>query len=143
VRISEDDFAVPNLGVCRLMTNNWTVQCRFPLRRPRYISGISTAQSTCPGLDRSQFTEGAKSETWQPAQGSSPAEFGISPVQTVNIAMNAPENKPLLCPGTPITFTALKEMGRARIWLEVDGVRLSDYRQSGDTYIPPGTPRLR
>jgi hypothetical protein len=143
VLVSEDDFAVPNLGLCRLVTNTWNVQCRFALRRRGYLVGISDGRSTCPGLEQPQSTGGAKSETWQPAEESMPAEFGISPVQTINLSMRAAGDKPLLCPGTPMIFTSLKETGRARISLVVDGIRLSNYRQSGDTYIPPGTPRLR
>jgi hypothetical protein len=137
VVVSEDEFAVKNLGLCAFTKSNWSIECRYALRRPGYIAAASATQSTCPGVDRSQPSVIAKTEVWQPAYESGPAEFGISPVQTINTSMTI-ANKPLLCPGTLVTFTFPKETGRARISVETDGIRLSDYRQSDGAFVPPG-----
>lgn len=143
VAVSNNEFAVNNLGLCGLLNHSWDITCRYALRRPGYIAAASASQSTCPGVDRAQTSEGAKSEIWQPAYQSGLAEFGISPVHTINISMMNGTNKPLLCAGTPVTFTFPREIGRARTSVEVDGIRLSDYRQSDDTSVPAGTRTVR
>lgn len=140
VVVSEDEFAVKNLGLCTFANNNWSIGCRYPLHHPGYIVETSALESTCPGVDKAQ-PEGAKTEIWQPEEGW-PAEFGISPVHTINTSIMI-ANKPLLCPGTPVTFTFPRETGRTRTSAEINGIRLSDYRQSDDTLVSPGTVTYR
>jgi hypothetical protein len=141
--VSEEEFADKDLGWCGLLNRSWGITCRYALRRPAYIAAASAVQSTCPGVDRANASEGAKNEIWQPADESGPAEFGISPVHTINISMMYGNNKPLLCPGTPVTFTFPRETGRALTSVEIDGIRLSDYRQSDDTSVPAGAATIR
>jgi hypothetical protein len=141
IDVSEDEFPVKNLGLCGLSNHRWDITCRYALRLPGYIAATSATQSTCPGADRVGSSEGAKNEIWQPAYESGPAEFGITPVHTINISMMNGTNKPLLCAGTPVRFTFPRETGRARTSVEIDGIQLSDYRRRDDTGVPAGTAR--
>jgi hypothetical protein len=143
VVISDDKFTVKNLGLCALWNNNSSIECRYALELHSYIAATSALESACPGVERPQPPNNGETEVWQPAEGWGPAEFGISPVHTVNISMLYGASKPLLCPGTPVRFTFPRETGRARVSVEIDGIRLSDYRRSDDTFFPPGTWTVR
>jgi hypothetical protein len=143
VVISDDKFTVKNLGLCAPWNNHSSIECRYALERSGYIAATSALESACPGMERPQPPNNGETEVWQPAEGWGPAEFGISPVHTINISMLYGAGKPLLCPGTPVRFTFPRETGRARVSVEIDGIRLSDYRRSDDTFFPPGTWTVR
>jgi hypothetical protein len=143
VVISDDKFTVKNLGLCALWNNHSSIECRYALERHAYFAATSALESACPGMERPQPPNNGETEVWQPAEGWGPAEFGISPVHTINISMLYGAGNPLLCLGTPVRFTFPRETGRARVSVEIDGIRLSDYRRSDDTFFPPGTWTVR
>ena len=138
--VPNDEIAVPGLGLCEPGLNSQGVQCRYAWRQPGYIAALTQRDSTCPGVDKTNAD--GQTQTWVRA---SPiwAEFGISPVNTLNLTMTSGNNQPMLCPGTPFTLTFPREQGRSRATVEMNGVRLSDFRQPGDTSVPAGAHMVR
>lgn len=118
VPVYEQDFTVPGFGIC---TPNIIfpdsapqiaqISCRYPLRQPTLtLVQAAWSQSPCP-------TAGTEASGWT---GNAPGEFGISPVdenpvwfsQIYETGLKGPTATPHICPGTPITFTLYKYIGR-------------------------------
>jgi hypothetical protein len=131
VAVPDGEFAVKNLGLCELQ-NPGQIQCRYALRRPPFLVATSFAASTCPARQGAPPPSTAKVEQWELENNVGPAEFGISPVHTINISLQSGPDSPRVCVGTPVTFTFPRETGRVRATVVIEGVRLSEYRRSSD-----------
>lgn len=110
-----------------------TLQCRSALKLPFLLVTTLSEETTCPlhsgeeaGPPRTFFA----SSRWNP--DSTPAEFGISPVNIFDLWLNpgfrTPDPRTVICPGTPVTFRTLDEAQRTSIELTIEGIRLADYQ---------------
>jgi hypothetical protein len=128
-------FGMEDVGLCSAETNYIrTIRCLAPLRRPTsLLISADTSMSTCPVLEgEAPAAHGGLARDWMRG-GSSPAEFGISPVKTVDlylVSWNDATNRrnPGVCPGTPLVLSSPEPVRRNQTTLQIDGLRLADYR---------------
>jgi len=110
-----------------------TLLCRSALKLPFLLVTTLSEETTCPlrsfeeaGLPRTFFA----SSQWDP--DSSPAEFGISPVNMFDLFFSSGpriiDPRRVLCPGTPLTFRTFDEAQRTSSEVTIDGIHLVDYQ---------------
>ena len=131
-------FAVPGEGRCSFSPRfHGEILCAFPLKTPDFLMSAKSDDITCaPEKNGAVLPSGTILYGGSPwSRGSGPAEFGLNPVQTGPLSFwdwgeaRDREHPPKVCPGTPITFYTHWEDGpRIRTELEIDGIRLADYR---------------
>lgn len=91
------------------------------------------------GDDLSPIGEESKAETreiarnWHHSSDSGPAEFGISPVKTLDFFLWAEHYSTRrtiggICPGMPLIISNPEFVRSSRVELEIPSLRLSDYR---------------
>jgi hypothetical protein len=143
-------FRMEDIGLCSAETNySQTIRCLAPLHGPESLL-ITTdmSMSTCAVPEgESPAAHGELARDWIRG-GSEPAEFGISPVKTVNLYLAnwngaARRLNPGICPGTPLVLSSPKPVRRNQIALQIDGVRLSDYRLRPPKVVRFATHRAR
>lgn len=128
------EFALPDVGLC-VAKAGWsnTMDCRSALRKPTSLLVSSDSSlTTCAARKGAPPTRpGEMGHAWQSNSDPGPAEFGFSPIQTFNFYLT-PANGSVeirgICPGTPLVLSNPEEVQRLRTSLEIDGMRLADYR---------------
>jgi hypothetical protein len=129
-------FVMVDVGVCSTEpTYSRGMHCLAPLRRPKsLLISADMSMSTCPVLEgESPATHGEIARNWTRGSGSEPAEFGISPVKTVDLYLTdwdaaASRRSSGICPGTPFVLSNPEPVRRNQSALQIEGLRLSDYR---------------
>jgi hypothetical protein len=129
---STERFSVPGEGHCSV--SDMGGGCLFPLRTPFMMVTARLEEMTCTLREKqTPLPPGISGYGLVGYGSSSPAEFGISPVQVVPLdvgdwgELDDPRARPGICPGTPLSFGILEEMGGMRTELQIDGIRLADY----------------
>jgi hypothetical protein len=130
-------------GLCFADANRQeSIECRFPLHGPQRLAArTESSASTCPPIP--EATSPPRATAWTMPRwnnGSSPAEFGISPIEEFWLFFFYPQGRVVeprrlgarVCPGTPITFFEPEPDGRSHTTLQIPGVTLWRYRESND-----------
>ena len=113
VTAEDRDFAVPDVGICRLISSHMaSAVCRSPLRQPPSMKISTVSDSHCSSSEENQDSLHPDKiwSRWHWNQNSELTEFGISPVEVLPINFWERSDaekmiKPRICKGTPITFT--------------------------------------
>lgn len=129
-------FRMADVGLCSADSGySRGIHCLAPLRRPKsFLISSDMSMSTCPLLEgESPASAGEIARDWTRSGGSQPAEFGISPVKTVDLYLldwheASDRRRSGICPGTPLVLSNPEPVGRNQISMQMDGVRLADYR---------------
>jgi hypothetical protein len=129
-------FIMKDVGLCSTESiYSRGIHCLAPLRRPKsLLLSADMSMSTCPVPEgESPATHGEIARDWTRGSGSEPAEFGISPLKTVDLYLTdwngaASRRSTGICPGTPFVLSNPEPVGRNQFALQIDGLRLSDYR---------------
>lgn len=131
--VRAEEFAVPGEGRCSLAAMDQVV-CLFPLKTPFLLMSVQSEEITCtPREKETPLPAGITGYGWMGRRNSSPAEFGISPVQVSPLyvwdwgGFEDHYARPGVCPGTPLSFGMLEEVRGKRSELQIDGIRLADY----------------
>jgi hypothetical protein len=139
------DFSVPDFGICSPQTDLFYsrffgIACRFALHQPRltYIR-VRWADRPC-STSRTAPDTGVPGDGWVGSLESSPADFGIAPIQSPSIALsngtkmegNKPEAR-YLCPGSPVTFTEYNMVGRTQYDFTIPDFRFPSYQPARGT----------
>ena len=133
----EGEFQIPEAGFCSAETSYLRqLRCRVPLRGPSSLLITSDLkETTCPALGNESKAETQEiARDWTQSSESGPAEFGISPVKTLVMYLWARHVTTQqvkisgICPGTPLTISNPEFVRSARVELELNGLRLDEYR---------------
>jgi hypothetical protein len=127
-------FLMPDVGFCSAETSYLRgIHCRAPLRTPSsLLITADLSATTCPareGESRAGTREIARN--WHRSSDSGPAEFGISPVEKLDLyvgAQHAEQTISGICPGTPLIISSPEFVRHSRTELEFNDFRLADYR---------------
>jgi ABC-type transport system involved in multi-copper enzyme maturation permease subunit len=130
-------FAAPGDGRCSFspLARNKAV-CLFPVKSQVMLLSAKSEEITCrPGDNGKPLPTGIVAYGWVwgfPLLG---AEFGINPVSARELDLSdfgelkVDRFRGGTCPGTPLTiYTAWQDGLRYRSDLEIDGIRLADYK---------------
>jgi hypothetical protein len=129
------EFRVPGLGFCSIVRNytSDSLRCRYAFATPTVETTVSSSEMPCPFTADGAAPPGLISRDWS---GSSSSDDPISPVETRDIYFwkwegNADtKSSPSLCPGTSIIFRAQEAVRQIRKEIEIDGIKLGEYRTS-------------
>jgi hypothetical protein len=134
VTLPTHDVAVPGFGLCEVETVGYgTLQCRRALREPQ-LTNVRVGWSKTPcdvPEDEHLLNRGMQ---WPGQLDREPAEFGIVPIQFVEVTYGWAYQDPKfymehVCTGAPITFTQYKYKGRSQVNLTIPNF-----------YFPPENP---
>jgi hypothetical protein len=140
VVVKDGEFAVPNGGLCSIAERyelSNVLQCRYPIRSPTMLVTIASSKATCPAPEGKAPRPGLTARDWSTGSAADP----FSPVQTEKIdfwnwdASTDYKESPVMCPGTPLTFSTSEASQLAGVELEMDGVHLADYRAENSINI--------
>jgi hypothetical protein len=132
-----NEFVVPGVGKCSIVQRGYWpyLNCRAPLKTPAFLATVDAATTTCPSEPNKPSPTGSEISAegdWD--NDPQPAEFGISPVAAFTLTFfpsdmtrQAPDSW-RVCPGTPVTFRTPHPHQNSRFELEIDGIRVDDYR---------------
>jgi hypothetical protein len=128
------DFTVPEIGICSIVQERSgnTLRCRAAFKARSGRATIHSSDVTCPASEKGPAKPGQTADEWYAGGG---ADF-VSPVETVDLFFwtwnedNTNNQGPGLCPGTPVILTDEETVQRASTKIEIDGIRLADYRES-------------
>jgi hypothetical protein len=139
--LPEGEFLDPQLGICHLNERiSSQIDCRRPFHSPALMASFDGTSAKCQfGEDEKQMTNGTVSHAWFAPAGDDALEAGLNPVADYPIglgprawlfsaeATRAGEGKAVhLCAGDRVRIAKPAETRRARVRLDIDGVRLSD-----------------
>jgi hypothetical protein len=129
-------FRLAEVGWCSAREMFRKVQCLAPMRKPPSLLITSELSgSTCPLLERETPAQpGEMARGWIQGDASEPAEFGISPVKTVDLYMTKSSGPKTwgnagLCPGTPVVLSHPVSVASNRTELQFPKFPLGSYRQ--------------
>jgi hypothetical protein len=128
------EFVLPDVGLCFAQAGySNTVHCRAAMRRPSsFFVSSDLSLTTCPNWRRDPPTKpGEMGHVWDLNSDSGPAEFGLSPIQSFDLYLstaNSSVSSRGICPGTPLVLSNPEPVQAFRTTLQMDGVRLDDYR---------------
>lgn len=136
--VPNGEFVMPDVGLCTSEAGySRNIHCRAALRIPSSLLITSDlSQTTCPARkEEVRAQSGEIARDWHHYSDSEPAEFGISPVKTVDFdlrTVNPTDARRLngICPGTPLVLSKPEQARQTRIELVLNGIRLNDYRLS-------------
>jgi hypothetical protein len=123
------------------------IHCLGPLRGPRsLLITTDVSENTCPlNKGESPADPGEIARGWSRNNDSEPAEFGISPVKTVEFYVSVTgtygsvsRRSAGLCPGTPVVLSNPQPVRRNQTAIEVDNLRLPDYQPKLDSTFTSG-----
>jgi hypothetical protein len=131
------EFLMPDMGLCSAeMSYRREMHCRMPLRTPSSILITSDlSATTCPAMGQESRAEALEiARNWHQNSDSGPAEFGISPVKTLDLflwAQHASRRQTIsgICPGTPLILSSPELERRIGTDLEINSLHLADYRE--------------
>jgi hypothetical protein len=139
--LPEGEFLDSQLGICHLNERiSSQIDCRRPFHNPALIASFDGTSTKCPlGEDEKQKTNGTVSHAWFAPAGDDALEPGLNPVADYPIVLQSrawflweeatrPEKEKTvhLCAGDRVRIAKPAETRRARLRLDIDGVRLSD-----------------
>jgi hypothetical protein len=131
-------FPLPGLGHCIDSYYGRQIECLVPMKKPASVLlTTEMSQGTCPLLKNEvPATPGELGRRWEQNGGSEPADFLISPIDTVLFWLSSSggvssRNAPI-CPGTPLTISSPQQITRERSSFEFENLHLSDYRMGGE-----------
>jgi hypothetical protein len=139
--LSEGEFVDSQLGICHLNERiSSQIDCRRPFHRPGLMASFDGAPAKCQiPEDEKQITNGTVSHAWFAPAGDDALEPGLNPVADYPIVLGSrvwllsaeatrPEKGKAvhLCAGDRVRIAKPEETRRARVRLDIDGVRLSD-----------------
>ena len=132
----QGEFSIPEVGFCTAAVSYLReIHCRAPLRTPSsLLISSDLSKTTCSARDgESRAATSQIVRYWTEHSDSGPAELGISPVKTLDLflwSQDAVPSKAIsgICPGTPLTLSRPEFFQRTRTELELDNLRLADYR---------------
>ena len=137
VTATAGDFTVPGGALCVIDRYGFSaIQCRSPLTRSFFVVSTIAGETTCPSEEDEKRTRpGTVFSTVNWNRAPAPAELGISPVTVSSLDLRLwsrtqEDLRPHLCPGTPLTFSLPEEKRHMRSELDIDSLRLADYRLS-------------
>jgi hypothetical protein len=132
-------FPVRGVGWCWIDPKDESeIHCHSPLVKPHQVLvRLEPSDSTCIVDDDTDDESGKGPEApvfaWESNGDSDPAEYGFSPVESMDLYFSKhygkSSRKPRICPGTPLSFSFPKLGQRTRAEFEIDGLKLSDYRR--------------
>ena len=133
----QGEFLMTGVGLCNAGAGySRNISCRAPMRTPSSLLVTSDlSQTTCStGEEESRAGPGTIARDWHQNSDSDPAEFGVSPIKTVNFYLRTslPSNKLTaggICPGTPLILSNPELLQTTRIDLELKEFNVADYRQ--------------
>jgi len=128
-------FELSGLGHCFNSTYSRQITCLTPLRTPSsLLVTTDMSQTTCPLLEReSPANPGDLARGWIRNSDSAPADFGISPINTVNIFLSASSPSTTwrsagVCPGTPVILSSPRQIFQGQVSFDFDNFQLAHYR---------------
>lgn len=130
-------FAVPGDGRCSFSPlARGEAVCFFPLKSRFMLLSAKSEDITCkPGENEKPLPAGIVAYGWVWDSSALGADLGINPVAARNIELsdfgelNVGRLARGICPGTPLTiYTSWQDGSRYRGDLEIDGIRLADYK---------------
>lgn len=130
------EFRMSDVGFCSAETSYLReIHCRAPLRTPSSMLITSNlSANTCPAREgESRAVTREIVRDWHQHSDSGPAEFGISPVKNFALYLWAQHDSARrtisgICPGTPLIISGPELVRRTGTELEINSVRLADYR---------------
>jgi len=133
----DGSFLLPEVGRCSAEGGYFRrIHCLAPLRGPSFmLMRADMSKDSCPlAKGEPLHLPGEIAWGWVQNGGSEPAEFGISPVKTVNLYLSSTNTSPRywglgICPGTELTLSNPQLMRRNQIAVQFENVPLLDYRQ--------------
>jgi hypothetical protein len=105
-----------------------TLSCLAPLRRPSLMITTDVSANTCPLESGESPSKPHEIERDWMRNGSDPAEFGISPVQTFDVYLSTGHGRGI-CEGTPLDLSRPGPVLSEQITIQQEGVHLADYRE--------------
>lgn len=131
------EFLMPDVGLCSAeMSYRREMHCRMPLRTPSSILITSDlSATTCPAMGQESRAEAPEiARNWHQHSDPGPAEFGISPVKTLDLflwAQHASTRQTIsgICPGTPLVISSPELDRHTGTDLEINSLHLADYRE--------------
>jgi hypothetical protein len=130
-------FTLPGDGRCLFspLARNQAI-CPFPVRSQFMLLSAKSGDITCrPGENEKPLPTGIMAYGWIRTSALFGAEFGINPVSARRLGLSDYGESKMnhfrggVCPGTPLTiYTAWQYGPRYRTDLEIDGIRLADYK---------------
>lgn len=123
--VPQGEFLLSALGFCSAkLSFTRELRCRAPLRAPSSLLITSDlSETTCSAFGKeSKATTRDIARYWHQSDAG-PAEFGISPITTLNIYLSAQHETPGatisgICPGTPLTISSPEFSRAVRMELE-------------------------
>jgi len=130
------EFPIPDVGFCTTEASYLReIHCRAPLRTPSSLLITSDlSETTCAAREGESRAANHKiARNWNHHSDSGPAEFGISPVKSLDLfpwAEDYASSRVIsgICPGTPLTISNPVLVQQSRTELEFNNLRLADYR---------------
>jgi hypothetical protein len=128
-------FPIQDSGLCFPFRDySPGIRCMVPFRHPSSLMVTADAsQSTCPdSKEEPRAPSGKIARDWNRYSDSQPAEFGISPIQVVDIHLydwstSRFQSVGGLCPGTPIILSNPQPVSSHQTTLKITGLNLADY----------------
>lgn len=127
------EFVLPDVGLCAAKAGYINlIHCRAALRRPSSLL-VSTDLSltTCPARKGDLRAQpGEMGHDWELNSDPGP-ELGLSPILSFDLSLYSSNYKVDIrgiCPGTPLILSNPEEIEALRTTLQLDGMRLPDYR---------------
>jgi hypothetical protein len=129
-------FELAGMGGCSAQPMFRKVQCLAPMRKPDSLLITSELSAgTCPVLEQDTPAKpGEIARGWIQGDPSALAEFGISPVKSVDLYVTISNRvkgwgSMGLCPGTPVVLSHPVSVASNRTEMQFSGVQLGTYRQ--------------
>ncbi len=130
-------FTFPGDGQCSFspLAPNEAI-CLFPVKSQLMLLSAKSEEITCkPGENEKPLPPGIVAYGWEWGYSLLGAEFGINPVLARQLDLSdfgelkVDRWRGGVCPGTPLTiYTSWQEGPRYRSDLQIDGIRLADYK---------------
>jgi hypothetical protein len=128
-------FAMPGVGLCSDNPYSGQINCLAPLKTPSsFLLTLDMSESTCQlGKEESRANPGEVAREWIQGSDPGPAEFGVSPINIVNLYLSPRDGlnsrrSTRVCPQTPVTLSNTQAVSRSQTEMQLDNVQLSDFR---------------
>ena len=127
--VPQGQFDLVDVGHCFVEAGYVpALKCLAPLREPGpLLITTEASKSTCPH-ERTSPPAGIARD-WMQHDGSEPAEFGISPVQSFNIYVSGGTNNAGICAGTPLVLSKPETLVSGQTEIQANDVPLAQYRE--------------
>jgi hypothetical protein len=144
--IPSGHFDLPGFGLCAVSLNySYSISCRSALHGPSLVLVTNDiSATTCPEPQYGAALAPSGTLAHEPFLNSTgPADDALSPVRLFTISPSVdnrygetPRTDRGLCPGTPLTVSAIELVVHRRIDIDLGSIRLLDYhRGNGLAYL--------